>query len=59
MVDGCQSSDCFKGMFPDVFHELQAILNFTYTIHMPLDGEWGALKNGSWTGIIGGASIGP
>ncbi len=54
MVDGCQSSECFKGIFPDVFHELQSILNFTYTIHMPPDGEWGAKRSdGSWTGVIG------
>ncbi len=54
VVDGCQGPECFRGMFPDVFHEIQGIMNFTYTMHMPEDGEWGAKReDGSWTGIIG------
>ncbi|GFU16360.1 lig_chan-Glu_bd domain-containing protein [Nephila pilipes] len=38
-------------------------LNFNYEVLVPTDGEWGALRNGTWTGIIsmlanGSADIG-
>ena len=33
---------------------LQDIMNFTFNIERPKDGEWGILqKNGSWTGMVG------
>ncbi len=52
--DGCQGPECLKGIFADVFHKLQSTMNFTYTISMPEDGEWGALReDGTWTGIVG------
>ena len=42
------------GLFADVFFNLQALLNFTYTVEKPLDGEWGSrLSNDSWTGMVG------
>ena len=42
-----------NGLFPDVFSNLQKILNFTYTIKAPPDNQWGSLKsNGTWTGMI-------
>ena len=28
-------------------------MNFTYTLIKPSDGQWGVLKNGRWTGMIG------
>ena len=28
-------------------------MNFTYTLIKPSDGQWGVLKNGIWTGMIG------
>ena len=28
-------------------------MNFTYTLTKPSDGQWGVLKNGKWTGMIG------
>ena len=31
----------------------QNSLNFTYTLIKPSDGQWGILKNGKWTGMIG------
>ena len=31
----------------------QNSLNFTYTLIKPSDGQWGVLKNGRWTGMIG------
>ena len=41
------------GLYPDVFHNLQKILNFTYTLKTPPDNQWGSLKsNGTWTGMI-------
>ncbi len=53
--DGCSNSSCFNGIFPDAFHELQRIMNFSYTMRWPKDGEWGQLTDdGTWTGIIGG-----
>ena len=37
-----------------VFSSLQEILNFTFTIEKPTDGEWGVLqKDGSWSGMVG------
>ncbi len=58
VVDGCQSPECFQGMFADVFHELMDMMNFTYTMMMPKDGQWGAQRdNGSWTGVIGLRSL--
>jgi hypothetical protein len=45
-----------QGMFADVFHSIQAIMNFTYDLSTPADGEWGALVANStdlWTGMIG------
>ncbi len=54
VVDGCEGPECFQGMFADVFHELQNIMNFTYKMYMPPDGQWGAKReDGTWTGIIG------
>ena len=51
LEDGCETSECFKGIFADTFHKLQAAMNFTFTI------EWvksfGGIVNGSWTGMIG------
>ena len=42
-----------NGLFPDVFSNLQKILNFTYTVKAPPDNQWGSLKsNGTWTGMI-------
>ncbi len=54
LEDGCTGPDCFKGMFADVWHSLQDIMNFTYKMYMPEDGQWGALReDGTWTGIVG------
>ena len=51
LEDGCNSSQCFKGVYADTFHKLAETMNFTFTI------EWvkafGGIKNGSWTGMIG------
>ena len=44
----------FEGMFADIFTSLQELMNFTYTLKEPPDGEWGAQRaDGSWTGMIG------
>ena len=41
------------GLFPDVWHSLQEILNFTYTLNTPPDNQWGSLQsNGQWNGMI-------
>ncbi len=41
------------GQFADVFLDLQAILNFTYTLEKPDDKAWGIkYPNGSWNGMI-------
>ena len=41
------------GLFPDVWHSLQEILNFTYTLNTPPDNKWGSLQsNGQWNGMI-------
>ena len=43
------------GMFADVFHVLQNILNFTYEFEQPQDGTFGNLdaSGENWTGMIG------
>ena len=50
--DGCKSPNCFKGVYADVFHELQSLLNFTYTVSVT-HGFGSRLPNQSWTGLIG------
>ena len=51
--DGCGSKECYKGIFPDVFHAIQSELNFTYTIETTNNGGGTRLKNGTWIGQIG------
>ena len=42
-----------KGMYAEVFFALQYILNFTFTVTKPPDGQWGGLQSdGTWTGMI-------
>ena len=42
-----------KGMYAEVFFALQYILNFTFVLTQPPDGQWGALQSdGTWTGMI-------
>ena len=42
-----------KGMYAEVFLALQYILNFTFTVTKPPDGQWGGLQSdGTWTGMI-------
>ena len=42
-----------EGMYADVFFALQYILNFTFVLTKPPDGQWGALQSdGTWTGMI-------
>ncbi|XP_063600694.1 probable glutamate receptor [Penaeus indicus] len=37
-----------------ILRTLAQVLNFTYSIREPLDGQWGVPKeNGNWTGIVG------
>ena len=41
-------------MFVEVFKELSELLNFTYTVTIPPDGEWGSMKDdGTWSGMVG------
>ena len=43
-----------NGIFVEVFKELSKLLNFSYTITSPPDGEWGAARHdGTWTGMVG------
>lgn len=43
-----------EGMFAEVFYALQDIMNFTFVLRPPPDGEWGGdLGNGSWSGMVG------
>ena len=49
---GCTSSNCFKGYFADLFHDVQSVLNFTYSLTVG-SGYGTKLENGSWSGSIG------
>lgn len=40
------------GMYPDIWHNLQGLMNFTYQITFPPDMGWGTFKNGKWNGMI-------
>ena len=43
----------FKGMYTELFFALQYVLNFTFVLTKPPDGQWGALQSdGTWTGAI-------
>lgn len=53
VTDGCGSEECYKGIFPDVFHAIQSELNFTYTIVTTNNGGGTRLENGTWIGQIG------
>ena len=42
------------GMFAEIFDNLQEIMNFSYTLTQPPDGQWGALKpDNTWNGMVG------
>ena len=44
----------YNGMFVEVFKELSKLLNFTYTVTTPTDGQWGVRKDdGTWSGMVG------
>nr|XP_027231011.1 uncharacterized protein LOC113822671 [Penaeus vannamei] len=42
-----------SGIYGELWDALRDILNFTQRCTRPPDGGWGALRNGSWTGMIG------
>ena len=43
-----------KGFLMATLHELEAILNFTVSLSLPKDGEWGILTDeGEYTGLVG------
>ena len=48
----CRSSECFKGYFADLFHNVQTLLNFTYDLTIG-NGYGRKMENGSWTSSIG------
>lgn len=49
----CTSSECFRGMFADIWHILQETLNFTYIIKEATEPGYGTFVNGTWKGQIG------
>ena len=43
-----------NGMFVEIFKELSEMLNFSYTVTIPPDGEWGSMNDdGTWSGMVG------
>ena len=43
-----------NGMFVDLFKELSILLNFSYNVIEPPDGEWGVMRDdGTWSGMVG------
>ena len=48
--NNCQSEDCIKGLFADVWIQLSRTMNFTFTIQKAE--VWGSLENGSWSGLV-------
>lgn len=53
LVEGCQSDECYQGIFPDIWHVLQKNMNFTYTHEKRKEVAWGVFVNGTWIGIVG------
>lgn len=42
------------GMFAEVFDGLQQIMNFSYELTKPPDGQWGAIQpDNTWSGMVG------
>ena len=42
-----------EGLFADVWFNLQYVMNFTYYLTKPPDGEWGAIQlDGTWSGMV-------
>ncbi|ROT74111.1 hypothetical protein C7M84_007402 [Penaeus vannamei] len=42
------------GILIELLHSLVATYNFSYTLKLPDDGQWGSIKDdGSWTGMVG------
>ena len=42
-----------EGSFVDLLNLLMNIMNFTYTLKLPADNQWGGLqKDGSWNGMV-------
>ena len=48
--DNCTRKDCFKGIYADIWHELQSKMNFTYTMNRVY--IYGQLTKGSWNGMV-------
>ena len=50
--DGCTSSECFQGYYPNLIYVLQSFMNFTFEIKV--NNVFGKkLPNGTWIGEIG------
>ena len=43
----------YRGLCIDILEWLALHLNFTYSLVLPADGEWGSEVNGSWNGLVG------
>ena len=42
-----------EGLFADVWFNLQYVMNFTFHLSKPPDGQWGAIQpDGSWSGMV-------
>ena len=42
-----------EGLFAEVWFNLQYVMNFTYYLSKPPDGEWGAIQSdGTWSGMV-------
>ena len=42
-----------EGLFADVWFNLQYVMNFTFYLSKPPDGQWGAIQpDGSWSGMV-------
>ena len=49
--DNCTTKECFRGIYPDILHDLSRKMNFTYTIQRVY--KWGSLVNNTWNGMVG------
>ncbi|XP_070187889.1 probable glutamate receptor [Littorina saxatilis] len=53
MASTYNGTTTYRGFCIDMLDILAESLNFSYRLVLPPDGEWGDLRNGHWTGLLG------
>ncbi len=43
----------YSGVYMELLQYTAEVMNFTYTLREPADGQWGNKVNGTWAGLVG------